>query len=172
MSENYRSFVELFAEHGDKPEDPDDRSLIEAIACAIYDRFQDNYPDVNEWPQPVRYFYGCHDLMHQIGNGGFAQAAYNDPDLFVIAEEAYKHFQRPKAAAICREAISMLPQEFQMYYDKRLKEYPDLEEVFEHFNDSPMQELDERIPDEFWIDFELQKYARQHRAEIEAMDKI
>jgi len=36
-----------------------------------------------------------------------------------------------------------------------------------------MQELDERIPaDEFWIDFELQKYARQHRADFEAMDKI
>jgi hypothetical protein len=66
--------------------------------------------------------------------------------------------------------LGMLPEEFQLYIKKELTEFPDLDEVFEHFDESPMAELDDQIPDEFWVDFELQQLVRRNRKDFESME--
>ena len=110
MSSYRRNFSKLLADHKDAPYDPDHREFVENIASALYERYED-LPPILEWPKAVRYFYACYDLNFQVGNGGFAQAAYNVPELFPIAAEAFDYFGHHEAAQLCRTAISMLPSE-------------------------------------------------------------
>jgi hypothetical protein len=118
----------------------------------------------------VRYFFACYDLNYQVGNGGFAQAAYNVPELFPIAVEAFEYFGHQEAAQLCRTAISMLPPELAEHFEKGLTDSPDLQEVFDHFDDSAMQTLDEQIPDNFWVDDRLQQLVEENRNEFLSID--
>ncbi len=169
MSAYSYSLVQILAEHGDKPDDPEDCELIEQVASAIYERYED-LPEMDQWPQSVQYFFACYDLNFQVGAGGFAQAAYNVPELFLIAEQAFQFLKRPAAAELCRRANSMLPAELKTHLEKGFTEEPSIGDVFEHFDESPMADLDEEIPDEFWVGVELQQLVRQHRADFESME--
>ena len=169
MSSNRYSFSKLLSEHQDSPYDPEKREFVEDIASALYERYED-LPSISDWPTVVRYFFACYDLNYQVGNGGFAQAAYNVPELFPIAVEAFEYFGHQEAAQLCRTAISMLPPELAEHFEKGLADSPDLQEVFDHFDDSAMQTLDEQIPDNFWVDDRLQQLVEQNRNEFLSID--
>ena len=103
-------------------------------------------PPIEQWPPSVRYFYAFYDLTFQCGSGGFAQAAYNAPELFPIAREAYEFFGHQEAVAICDKAIALLPEELVAYLEKGLGDPESLQDVFDHFDDSAMADLDDDVP--------------------------
>ncbi|MGN6546352.1 MAG: DMP19 family protein [Aureliella sp.] len=169
---NYRYDIsEILDEHVDGPYDPEEREFIEEIASALYERV-DDMPAVEQWPAPVKYFYACYEFNYQVGNGGFAQAAFNVPGLFPIATQAFEHLGLVDAAQLCRRATAMLPQEIAAHLEKGILDTDSLEEVFEHFDDSPLAELDEDIPEEFWADAELQKLVEDNREAFLAIDAL
>jgi hypothetical protein len=171
MSAYRRRFLKILADHKDGPYDPEHREFIENIASALYERYED-LPPISDWPKAVRFFYACYDLNYQVGNGGFAQAAYNVPELFQIAAEAFEYFGHQEAAQLCRTAISMLPSELAEHLDKGLTEAPDLQDLFDHFDESAMQTLDDQTPDNFWVDARLQQLVEENRDDFLAMDSM
>jgi hypothetical protein len=169
---HYRyDFRKIFAEHTPGPYDPERREFIERIASALYERVED-LPPMEEWPAPVRQFYALYDFNYQVGNGGFAQAAFNVPELFPIVVQAFDDFGLRDAAATCRRALAMLPAEISAQIEKGIIDTDSLEEVFEHFDDSEMQSLDENIPDEFWADDKLQELAQANREAFLSVDSM
>ena len=162
------SLTKILAKHVDAPYDPKHRDFIERIASALYERCND-FP---RWPESVRFFYACYDLNFQVGNGGFPQAAYNVPELIPVAQKAMEHFGCMEAAALCQEAVSMLPAELVEHLAKGLSINKSLQNVFDHFTESRMAELDGRIPREFWVDDKLQELVQRTRKDFESVDNI
>jgi hypothetical protein len=172
LMSNYRyDFQKIFLEHTPGPYDPEHREFIEQIASALYERLEE-LPALEQWPEGVRKFFVLYEFNYQVGNGGFAQAAYNTPNLFPIALEAYESLGLHEAASLCRRAWEMLPAELTSQIEKGVIDSDSLEEVFEHFDDSEMSALDESIPDEFWVDDVLQSIAEKHSAEFMQLDSL
>jgi hypothetical protein len=155
----------ILAEHVDGPYDPEKREFIEKVASALYE-CHEQYP---QWPESVRLFYACYDVNYQVGDGGFAQAAYNVPELLPVAQKAFERFGRKQAADLCRRAVEMLPAELREHLDKGLRDRPTIEDVFERFSESEMAALDENLPEEFWADDALQELVQQHRKDFESV---
>jgi len=168
MADRRYSLVKILAGHVDGPYDPERREFIEDIASALYERHE-QFP---QWPESVRLFYACYDINFQVGNGGFAQAAYNVPELLPVAQRAFERFGRKQAADLCRRAVSMLPAELREHLAKGLRDGPSIGEVFGHFRESDMAELDSNLPEEFWADDALQDLVQQYRKEFESVDRI
>lgn len=164
MSTKY-NMRKILASHVDGPYDTEKREFIEDVASALYERHE-QFP---QWPESVRLFYACYDINYQVGNGGFAQAAYNVPELLPIAQLAFERFGRNQAADLCRRAVAMLPAELREHLDKGLRDRTTIEEVFEHFSDSELAALDEDLPEEFWADDALQELVQRHRKDFESV---
>jgi len=168
----YRRYLtKLLADHTDAPYDDEKREFVEDIASALYER-SDDLPPIEEWPQSVRYFYACYDLNYQVGNGGFAQAAYNVPELIPIALDAFRHFGHSNAVAHLERVITLLPSELADHDEKGFGNDETIGEVFEHFDESKLSELDEDIPDDFWVDARLQKLVEENRGEFASVDAM
>jgi len=161
-----RTVSEILAGHKDAPYDPELREFIEQIASALYERHE-HFP---QWPESVQFFYACYDLNYQVGNGGFAQAGYNVPQLIPVAQKAFESFGRSEAASLCKEALSRLPAELAEHLAKGFTGDESLEDVFEHFSESDMADLDERIPKGFWADDQLQDLVQKNRKDFESLD--
>ena len=115
-------------------------------------------------PRPVSVYMATRWLQWEVGNGGFAQAAYNGPEWFEMAAIGYADLGKPKAAALIREALQMLSNERDTLMRKGLIDFALLDEVFRHFSESDMEALDSRIPDdEWWIDEQRVAYVRKNR---------
>lgn len=169
MAEFRYSLASLFAEHVDGPFDPEKREFIEEIASALYERHE----RFAEWPESVRHFYACYDLSYQVGNGGFAQAAYNVPELFEVAQQAFERFGLAEAAAaLCQRATAMLPAEVSEYLAKGLTDSDSIEDVFAHFDVSALAALDADVPEEFWVDEQLHELAQKHREDFVSVDRL
>jgi hypothetical protein len=171
MSSYRYDFNEIFDAHVPGPYDPERREFIEQIASALYERVEE-LPAIEEWPAPVRQFYALYDFNFQVGNGGFAQAAYNVPYLFPIVLNTFEILGLEDAAAICRKALAMLPDEINSQIEKGIIDTDSLEDVFEHFDDSELAELDEAIPDEFWADDKLQQLAQENQDAFLSVDSM
>jgi hypothetical protein len=169
MAEYRLSLAKILADHVDAPYDPEHRAFIEKIASALYERYRD-FP---RWPESVRFFYACYDLNAQVLNGGFAQAAYNVPQLIPVAQKAFERFGGMKAAALCQKAMTMLPTELAEHLEKGFHTGAEsLQDVFDHFAESAMAELNESVPEEFCADDKLQELVQQNRKDFEAVDNI
>lgn len=169
MAEYRHSLRKILARHVDGPYDPENRKLIEKVASALYERHE-QFP---HWPQSVRLFYACYDINYQVLDGGFAQAAYNVPELLPIAQTAFEKFGYWQAAALCGRAVSMLPAELQEHLAKGLRgDRRTIGHVFEDFRESEMAELDENIPGEFYADDKLQELIEQNRKYFTSVGEI
>lgn len=116
-----------------------------------------------ECPAPVAVYFASRLLQWDVGNGGFAQAAYNIPEWFPLAEAGYRALGRLDSAALIREAIRMLPLERANLKRKGLMSET-IGQVFQHFQGSRMARLDKRIVEADWyIDDERVAYVRRHR---------
>lgn len=169
MAEYRHSLVKILADHVAEPYDPEHREFIEYVADALYQRHE----QFSQWPLSVRMFYVCYEINYQVGNGGFAQAAYNVPELLPIAQTAFEKFGCWQAAHLCGRAVSMLPAELQEHCANCLRaDRRTIEDVFEHFSESQMAALDENVPDEFWVDDKLQQLVEQNQEDFESVDSI
>lgn len=162
------SLRQILADHRDAPYDRENREFIEDVASALYERHE----QFSRWPESVQFFYACYDINYQVGNGGFAQAAYNIPQLLPVAKRAFEQFGREKAADLCLRAVAMLPAELQAQLAKGLKDRPSLDEVFKHFDESKMAVLDQDLPEEFWADDALQRLVERNRTAFESIDQL
>jgi Domain of unknown function (DUF4375) len=116
------------------------------------------------YPPPVSVYLATRWLQWEVGNGGFAQAAYNGPEWFEMAASGYADLGKPKAVALIKEALQMLSNERDTLMRKGLNDKATIHEVFRHFSESDMSALDDRIPDdEWWIDEQRVAYVRKNR---------
>jgi hypothetical protein len=114
-------------------------------------------------PTPVCHYLASRWLESEVGNGGFAQAAFNIPHWFQLAEEAYRALGKERSAELIREAMSLLNNEQEAIGEKSLRGAP-VWKIFRHFEASSMAALDAKIVEREWyIDEERIAYVRQHR---------
>ena len=123
-----------------------------------------NPSQLDDYPPPVGVYLASRWLQWEVGNGGFAQAAYNIPEWFEVAATGYAALGKPKAVALINEALQMLSNERDTLMRKGLLNDTTIHEVFRHFSESDMAALDTRIPeDEWWSDEERVAYVRENR---------
>jgi hypothetical protein len=120
----------------------------------------DSVDDCARYGEPVVLYYASRYLEGDVGNGGFAQAAYNCPELFEPAARAYDQLGLPQAAGLIRAAMSLLAKE------NRTTTFvaEEIGELFSQFADGELAKLDKRLDESgFWaIDARI-RYVRQHR---------
>jgi len=120
--------------------------------------------DLEAFRHPVAVYYASRLLEWEVGNGGFAQAVYNIPDWFEYAAIGYAALGKRKAVQLIRDALALLKGEREDLKEKRLLDGTTIGELFAHFSESRMIELDKRIPeDEWWIDDERIEYVRKNK---------
>jgi len=120
--------------------------------------------DLEAFRPPVGVYFASRYLEWEVGNGGFAQAAYNIPGWFELAAIGYAALGKPKAVQLIREAQALLTNERKVSENKGLLNGAAIGDVFSHFNESSMAVLDTRIPeDEWWIDDERVDYVRNNK---------
>jgi hypothetical protein len=119
--------------------------------------------DASGFPRPVILYFASRYVQWDVGNGGFAQAAFNVPEWFELAREWYRLMGKASSASLLEEAVRLLPKEKAEQDGKGLRDGT-IAEVFDHFDGSPMATLDERIVSEDWeVDEERVEYVRQNR---------
>jgi hypothetical protein len=126
-------------------------SLVELIATP---------QDVGRFAKPVVLYYASRLLQWEVGNGGFAQAAYNVPDWFELAAVGYDELGEPRFAAMIREAMTLLPTENrETTFDSQ-----EIGELFQQFSESKLARLDERLGEIDWeADAKRLQYVRDNR---------
>src|SRR5262245_16504240 len=67
--------------------------------------------DRERFADPVIVYFASRYLEWEVGNGGFAQAAYNIPEWFPLAAWSYDALGLEKAGDVIREASALLPKE-------------------------------------------------------------
>jgi hypothetical protein len=119
---------------------------------------------LDSYQPPVGVYLASRWLEWEVGNGGFAQAAFNIPEWFEAAAIGYAALGKPKAVALIKEALQMLSNERDSLRRKGLLNKPTLHGLSRHFKESDIATLDARIPaDEWWIDEERVAYVRKNR---------
>jgi hypothetical protein len=123
------------------------------------------------YPHPVGVYLASRWLEWEVGNGGFAQAAYNIPEWFESAAIGYASLGKARAVALIKEALEMLSAERDTLHRKGLLKDTTIHDVFRHFSESEMAALDRRIPEEeWWIDEERVAYVRENRNAFRGID--
>ena len=168
MSAPRRSLASLLASHVDAPYDPEHREFIERIASALYAQ----HAAFCQWPESVRHFYACYDLIHQILNGGWSQIVCNVPELIPVGKQAFESLGCPEAADLCRRAYSMLPPELVAHLEQGGSGTYGFDEVLDRFDFSRFDELDKQTPSEFHADDKLQKLVERHRSDFQSADQL
>lgn len=119
--------------------------------------------ELEQLPPPVRHYFASRYLQWDVGNGGFAQAAYNIPEFFGPAADGYEALGYRDAARLIRDAMKYLPKERAELERKNLLSAT-IDKVFDHFNESRMAAFDAKIREMPWeIDAERVAYVRKHR---------
>lgn len=98
-------------------------------------------PTVGDLPkvaEPVRHWYASRYMEFDVGNGGFAQAAYNIPEWFGAAAEGYRALGLEDCAALIDEAALIVEEERKRFTAS------DIGELFDQFSESRLDELDRR----------------------------
>ncbi|MFY7940757.1 MAG: DMP19 family protein, partial [Burkholderiaceae bacterium] len=96
---------------------------------------------------PIRDYVASRLIEWEVGNGGFAQAAYNCPEWLEAAAQGYDRLALPKAAERIREAcrhIANEPNEFTK------EPGTTIEKVFSEFSESNLSKLDEGLNEIGW----------------------
>lgn len=115
-------------------------------------------------PAPVLLYYASRHVQWDVGNGGFAQAAYNAPSLLPLAAEGYEALGNKSAAKLIRQAIKLLPAERADLARKGLLSSPTIAQLFDHFTESRLDALNARLEDVKWeADEERVAYVRANR---------
>jgi len=96
-------------------------------------------------PLPVQYFFASRYMEWEVGNGGFAQAAFNIPQLFEAARLGYLALDLPAAADLIAQAQALISNGH-----ARFSQDVDIGELFDEFAESALAELDGKVDDAGW----------------------
>jgi Domain of unknown function (DUF4375) len=102
--------------------------------------------DARHFPKPVLLYYSSRYVEWEVGNGGFAQAAYNIPEWFDLAALGYAELGLHSFAALIREAMTLLPIENR----ETTFDAEEIGELFEQFSESKLALLDDRLDGTGW----------------------
>lgn len=91
----------------DEKEAYEDEELDDLIWQFLCTRIK-NPEDLKRYPSPIAVFFASYLMEHEVGNGGFAQAAYNIPDWFEAARDAYRALGKPAAADVIEKVRQSL----------------------------------------------------------------
>ena len=118
--------------------------------------------DITAFPDPFQFYYATRMLEWDVGNGGFAQAAMNYPNLFEPAARGYEALGKPHLAAFVREATEAADRERPIIDEAR---EGGLEDAFEYFREGAFDQFDERLEEVGWYgnDEDRLNYVRAHR---------
>lgn len=148
--------------------DEDDKEQMdpEELDSELWDLLSERITSIEEaknYPRPAVLYVASRSLQWDVGNGGFAQAAYNIPEWFPLAAEGYQELGKVSSAQLIRDAIKLLPAETTELERKGLFSAT-IKHVFKHFKSSQISRLDSKIVEADWyIDVERVAYVRQHR---------
>jgi len=117
-------------------------------------------------PKAVRHYFASRLVECEVGNGGFAQAAFNVPHLFAEAREGY-------AALGLQGSVELIATAERLIAEGHAKfgsgPSDDIGELFEEFAESALAELDDRTDAAGWWATEKRvAYAVEHRSEFES----
>ncbi len=117
--------------------------------------------DLQRFPFPVTVYYASRLLQWEVGNGGFAQAAFNVPEWFELAAVGYHFLGKTEAESIILEVKRLLPENEEAVRQLRTSEI----EWEDYFVDHDFSVYDERAyaSDEWEIDTERIAYVRANR---------
>jgi uncharacterized protein DUF4375 len=137
----------------------DDSTFDDELWFFLIDRIS-TPQDAGRFPKPVLLYYASRYVQWEVGNGGFAQAAYNIPEWFELAALGYTELGLHSFAALIREALALLPTENrETTFDAH-----EIGELFEQFSESKLALLDERLMGTGWeADERRLQYVRQNR---------
>jgi hypothetical protein len=157
---NVRTLKALLDEDDESPMDP--KELDDQLWELLSERVT-SIEEAKNYPRSAVLYVASRRLQWDVGNGGFAQAAYNIPEWFPLAAEGYQELGKVSSAQLIRKAIKLLPAEIAEIERKKLLSAA-IDHVFEHFQSSQMAKLDSKIVEVDWyIDDERVAYVRQHR---------
>jgi hypothetical protein len=122
--------------------------------------------DRERYGDPVLAYFGSRLMQWEVGNGGFAQAAYNYPEWFETAAWGYDAIGVPRAAALIREAMPLLSEEGR----ETTFNADEIGELFEQFAESKLAQLDGRLDEcGWWATQARLRYVRQNSAAFRAI---
>ena len=115
---------------------------------------------------PVRDYTASRYMEWEVGNGGFAQAAYNIPEWFDAAAQGYQALGLPLAAARIREAEALMNAAKAAF--TRGPE-ASIENVFSEFAENELSKLDDNLGAlGWWAINERIAYVRANRSAFAA----
>ena len=142
----YPSIQALFAADASAP--LADSELDDQLWLLLCNRIRSPI-DLDGQPSAVAVYYSSRLLQWEVGNGGFAQAAYNVPDWFSHAATAYEVLGRKPFSLLILEALKLIPSD------------PDALEALE----GAFEELDGQLDGIDWEIDELRiSYVRSQRS--------
>lgn len=103
-------------------------------------------PEFKTLPEPLVVYYATRYLEWEVGNGGFAQAAMNIPQLFEVAARGHEILGKPELAAFIREAAILAKSESQRIAEAR----GTLEDAFAYFREGVFDDFDNRLDQIGW----------------------
>ena len=157
MAESIAVVLELDRRSGFKDWSEFDSALWQAVCEVVESR-----ESLDDLPEPVRVYYATRYLEWEVGNGGFAQAAMNIPELFEPAARGYEVLGKPKLAKFVRDAARLAEREGDNIDAAREGR---LEGTFEYFRERTFDDFDKRLDEVGWFKNDEQRldYVRSHR---------
>lgn len=121
-------------------------------------------------PLPVQHYYASRFMEWEVGNGGFAQAAFNIPELFEPAARGYEALDLPACGARIREAQQILERNRRrMQGWRRLS----IGRLFRAFARSPFARLQDGLEElGWWAEDARLAYVRKHKAAFADPDEV
>jgi hypothetical protein len=126
--------------------------------------------DCHDFPEPVIVYWATGLMEYNVFNGGFAQAAYNIPDWFVLAAIGYEQLGRPIAAGRIRQAAGLaLTEQARVSWLKRRR--AEIRAIFAHFRGSALKDLAKDLSEIGWdVTAARIQLDRAHRAVFASLD--
>jgi len=130
--------------------------------------------DAASLPSPVVNYYASRRMEWDVGNGGFAQAAYNMYEWFPAAAEGYTALGLPKAAALIKRAYDLTQAE-RGVVGKLKRRRAGIASIFKSFRESSLAELDKQLIGhlnavDWWALAPRLTYVRLHRDAFRSLE--
>lgn len=114
-------------------------------------------------PLPVRHYFASRLLEWEVGNGGFAQAVHNVPEMFEPAAAGYDALDLPRCAERIRECIRIMGMNARQV--DRWRRIRSIGRLFRAFAGSPFRRLDAGLDKiGWWAEDARLAYVRSNKA--------
>jgi len=168
MLPRYESFRDTFAawDSGSISEETLDTALW-MLTC----RLVGSDEQAAQIPDPVLNYYASRLMEWEVGNGGFAQAAYNISDWFERAAQGYDAIGHSSAALRIREA-GVMARKDRGVFGRLRRVGADIGSIFAAFNASSLDGLASDLDDiGWWAMPDRLKYVLRNRESFLSVDR-